>query len=224
MSQKCQAHNKQGQPCGQPAIAGRKHCHYHGGKTPVGLAAPSLKHGKYSKYLPDRFIPTYEQAVSDPELLDLRNEISLFDSRLVDLIKRVDTGESGQVWKSLQEARRDLLTARGKGAAGAQDMAKALDRILALIEYGLADWALWENIADTIERRRAVTATESKRLVSMQKMITAEEAYTLIIALTDCIRRHVTDRATLTAIQADFNSLVVARGESKPAAPRRSSG
>src|SRR5690349_13713695 len=97
----CGAKTKTGAPCkGAPMPNGR--CRLHGGKTPSGIASPQYKTGRYSRVLPTRLQSRYDAARTDAALLELRDDISLLDARLEDLLSRVDTGESGVLWASLK--------------------------------------------------------------------------------------------------------------------------
>jgi len=186
-------------------------CHLHGGKTPTGIALPQTRHGRYSKYLPSRLSEQYEAAKNDPALLELREDIALIDSRLSDLLKRVDTGESGQVWKELSEAYQDLQDAMRDN--NTLDIQEALQTIYGLIEQGNSDYRAWGEIHEVIEQRRRLVESERKRIVEARQTLTVEQAMLMISALTDIIRTHVTDRKILAAISGDINKLVMVEGE-----------
>ena len=47
-------------------LEGRARCHYHGGKTPRGIASPHFRTGRYSKYLPGGLEKLCENARADP--------------------------------------------------------------------------------------------------------------------------------------------------------------
>src|SRR5262245_50957479 len=109
---KCTAKSKRtGKRCRANAVTGREVCYHHGGRSPQGIALPQTKSGRYSKHLPSRLLATYEEAKRDPEILALRDEVALIDARLAELLKRIDTGESGASWKQLQENFRELRVA-----------------------------------------------------------------------------------------------------------------
>jgi hypothetical protein len=68
---KCTGHSKRtGEPCKKDARKGREVCAAHGGKTPVGPAAPNWEHGKYSNYMttPQKLREGFQRALDDPEL------------------------------------------------------------------------------------------------------------------------------------------------------------
>lgn len=175
----------------------------HGGKHPKGIASPHYKTGRYSKVLPARLSARYEEARQDAALLELRDEIGLVDSRLSDLIGRVDTGESGAIWQALKAAYLDLLRAKHDPAKAAL----ALHAIGELITRGHADYAAWGEIAAVLEQRRRLVESERKRLIELQQTISVNQAMVLVTALLSSIKTHVQDRATLAKIQDDFSRL-----------------
>lgn len=189
-------------------MVGRTVCYHHGGKTPVGIASPSFKTGKYSRYLPARLSERYEEALSDSELLALREEIALVDSRLADLLTCVDSGESGHLWQLLKDTHGEMLEARAAGDT--QTMAIKLKTLGTLIQEGLADYAAWEDVRRILEQRRKLVESERKRLVEMQQVLTTERAMVLVHALAETVKKHVSDRGTLAAISADLSRVLLA--------------
>lgn len=179
-------------------------CYMHGGKTPAGPALPQFHTGKYSKFLPARLTERYGEALTDSNLLALREEVSLLDARLADVLGRVDTGESGALWKAVDGAFRLYQTF--KGIDPVKEL-RAFADLEAAIQAGIADYAAWGEVLILIEQRRKLVESERKRLVEMQQMITTEQAMTLLAVVVDTVRRHVTDRVALAAISAELVQL-----------------
>lgn len=95
-------------------MVGSNVCYHHGGKSPKGLAHPSTKSGRYSKYLPARLAERYEAALTDPDLLALRDEIALTDADVGRILEHLDTDEptdpeDRKLWLAVNEANRDRL-------------------------------------------------------------------------------------------------------------------
>ena len=89
-SRRCGAKTKQsedGHPCKRYVTPGATRCRMHGGKSLTGIAHPRFKHGKYVKHMPGRLTEKYEEARSDSELLAMREELSLIDARIKDLLE-----------------------------------------------------------------------------------------------------------------------------------------
>ena len=211
MAQRCKAKSKRtGEQCGAWAVPGREVCHWHGGKSPRGLAHPSTKTGRFSKDLPTRMLGNYQAALSDPDLVALREELALVTARESDLLSRVDTGEAGAHWHGIRQALADFRSAqrREDGAAAAS----ALREMERLVDLGIADYRAWAELLGAIESRRRLAETERRRLEAMQQMITTERAMLLVAALVDAVRRHVDDRRVLDAIGREVEKIVVVEG------------
>lgn len=187
-------------------MMGRRLCVVHGGKNPRGLAAPGYVHGRYSKDLPTRLAARYQASQSDPDLLNLSAELSLLDARLHDVLGRVDTGESGQVWRDLRTTYKEMQAAHARRDLGA--LSEALSTIGALIQTGASDYAAWADVRSLIDQRRKLVQTETRRRTDMQQMVTAEQAMVLVSRITGIIREHVHERGALAAIVADLSRLV----------------
>jgi len=199
---RCAAKNRRGEQCGKGAVPGKTVCRLHGGATPCGGGSPHWKHGRYSKALPAHLLQRYEEGRHDGELLALRDEVALVDTRIDELLKKVDTGESGDRWALLRQAARELERANRQGDMNALDA--ALDRMTGVIQQGLENAEVWEEIIRLLEHRRRLAESEHRRLISLRQILTAEEAVTLLAMVADTVRRHITDRDALTAISDDL--------------------
>lgn len=172
----------------------------------MGAASPQFRTGRYSKYLPARLSGKYEQSKSDPNLLALKEEVSVVDARIAELLERIDTGESQSQWALLQGVHSQLMMAVQARDTG--KMAALIKRIGDLIDTGSKDASAWGDIFEAIEQRRKLVESERKRLVEMQQYVTAEQAMLLISALVDVVTRHVSDRDIISAIYSDVGKLI----------------
>ncbi|MDM7940158.1 MAG: hypothetical protein QUS07_07440 [Methanothrix sp.] len=203
----CTATSKRtGERCKAQAVTGRTVCKNHGGKTPVGIAAANFKTGRYSKYLPDNLIEKFKESQSDPELLSLRDDIALIDSRLGFLLERITKLKTEELWEELNDKMDDLEDTTYTGSI--QDIQKGIREIKTLLSNGTDARKTWVEIYGVLEGRRRLVESEEKRLVSMQQIITTERAMLLLAGITDTIKRHVTDVRQLDAIANDLRRLV----------------
>lgn len=191
-------------------------CYHHGGKTPSGIASPNFKTGRYSKYLPARLAGRYEQAVSDPELLALRDDIALLDTRLAQTVSALDTGESRESWTLLSSLWQEFEA--GWKDMPPDDMERAVERMGAVIRDGLSAGYVWQEIRGLLKERAALVAGEQKRLVDMQQYVTSEQAMTFVGAVMASVRKHVDDRRALAAIASDLTQFSLRAG-GEPARP-----
>ncbi len=210
---KCGAKTHSGEPCKHATVPGSKRCRLHGGVTPRGLESANLIHGRYSKFLPKRLLARYEESEADSELLNLRSEISLMDARLEDLLRKVDTGESGALWRSIHLQYEDLEFAIKAQDAGL--MSVALSGMKNLIGRAQSDYACWRELQVCLEQRRRLVDSEGKRLQMMQQYITTEQAMLLLTQIVASVKQHVLDPVALQAVSRDLVRL---------AGPRRGNG
>jgi len=185
----------------------------HGGASPGGLASPNYKHGRYSKYLPQRMLPRYLESRDDPELLNQRWEIGLLDARIADLLGRVDTGEAGTAWATLDGLRRRFEEAQLKGRT--RDSANAVQEMMVLVGRGASDFAAWDEVIGLVEKRRRLVESERKRMVEMHQMVAVERALVMVDQLARSVREHVlahcdgdAARIILSGVQADITRVI----------------
>jgi hypothetical protein len=204
---RCTAKAKQRQEqCRLPAVPGMDKCRFHGGLTPRGPAAATFKTGKYSRFLPSRMLARYHEVLADPELTSLRSELALVDARLIELLGRVHSGESGALWRALRKAYRAFKFYQQTGDV--VKMREAFAEMEAHLDAAAADTEAWAEIHALVESRRKLAATESQRLVMLKQMITCEQAMVFIGVITDVVTRHITDREVLANIVVELQRVM----------------
>jgi len=192
--------------CNAFAMKGKKVCYTHGGATPSGMASPNFIHGRYSKAMPKRLLERFEAAHDDPDLLNLTSEIALVQARIEELVGRLDTAESGAVWRDLRSTWKDLGQAQRSGDKDA--VKQYLDDLDTLIKRGYGDHANFQELGTNLELLRRLTESRRKHLLEMDTMVKAEEFGIFLAALRDSLLRHVQDRKILAAIQRDITDLL----------------
>jgi hypothetical protein len=215
----CTAGSKRsGQRCRRAPARGRTVCSMHGGRSLVGIASPAFRHGRYSRALPGGLAERYLESLADPELLSLRSEIALVDSRVTELLGRVGSGESGPAWRKLSDTWGAMVRARAAGEVG---LARYhLLQLEGLITDGRADHAAWAEVYAALEQRRRLTESEWRRLVALRQVLTVEQAAVLVAAVADSVRRHVRDVEALRGVSEDLARLV-SRDDLREESPAR---
>jgi len=207
---RCAAKSKQsGEQCKRHATPGRNVCVIHGGKSLAGPLSATYIHGRYSKYLPHGLAAKYEEAITDPDLLNLSGEIALVDARAMELLSAVNSGDAPALWGKLQKASGELTAAQQTGDAF--KLAIALNDMLDLIHRGSAEAARWQEIYNLFERRRKLVDSERRRREAMQNSVNAEGMMLLIAAIADLVNQNVTDPKARTAISGGLANLISAR-------------
>lgn len=210
---RCTATSKRtGLQCNGRAVTGKTKCRMHGGSTPSGIASENFRTGKYSKHLPSRLIAAYQETIADPKLWELNEKAGLIDARLVELVQRLDTGESGETWAALKKAWADLKAAINAGDA--EETALFMPVVDDLITAGNRDQAVWKEISELINTYKGLSESERRHNENMERMITAEQMMLMFAAVTDLVRQNVTDRHALHAISAGIEKLITVNHDS----------
>ena len=194
----CEGHTRDGSPCGQPAILGRRYCRLHGGKALAGIAHPMYKDGahigqrekyrtpregiaespavalhRYRTHLPDHLQVTIETASTDPDIHSLSQEIALSDMTLSDLLRRrYEYGDPGKGWQTLTTLWRQLQASQKQGDIYA--MRKAFDAIGPLMEQMQSASHLDAEIREQTRLVASLRMQEHKRIVDLQSHIPPE--------------------------------------------------
>ena len=162
---------------------------------------------RYAETLPERMKETFITEVNDPELLSLRRDIGLLEARREDLIKRVNNGESGQLWHQLRHHLRQMTEAKRDGDE--RNVQFHFGQIARLITQGHQDYMAWNDVLGIIEAKRRLSESERKRLMDMQLYVLRDEIYTSIQnyaeSLLAAVKRNVENPEVLKAIAHDFS-------------------
>jgi hypothetical protein len=189
-------------------------CQNHGGKSLIGPASGTYKHGRYSKLLPNGLRETYEASLVDEQLLSLNDELSLIHVRVADLVRQLDDRGSVGIWRDLCAAWRDLKSAMQGGDRDA--LAAALGACGSLIDKGAADETVWAEIVRLVKDKSSIATAESRRQIELGTILTAAQATTWFSAVAHAVVSEVADRATLARIGRRLGELLPPRPTAAP--------
>lgn len=172
----------------------------HGGKSPVGIASPTFKHGRYSKALPGNLRERIEQ-LADPDFLSTRCEIAIVRNRILELLEQLnrDSATGSQDCSHALTALKVAL--ESDNTALAQE---ALKRLQQLSLQEMQDRATWKEIHQLIDLVGKLVIAETKRIKTAEEYCSVAELLVLITAMGDSVMRNVSDRQALAAIAHDF--------------------
>jgi hypothetical protein len=178
---------------------------------------PQTKTGRWSQDLPTWLQDRFSRAQQDPELLALKRDIWLLDSRTSQLVASLETGETALIWKTLrttleqfndaERAASDRSITDEARAKHIEKMRLSMSALKRLITEGAEATDHWNEITKLIGQRKALVESERKRVVEMQQTLTTEQAMLLVVSIVDIVRRHVSDRSILAAISQDVGKL-----------------
>lgn len=194
-----------GERCGAWAMKGTRSCYHHGGTSKKGIASPNWKTGRYSRHMPGSYIESYEASLKDPERLEQTEEIALSRARVMELLSRVEDGESHELLKALRNAWRALQ--RAKADDDEEEENRQLNRIGELINRRHQDYAAWNDVDRWLGRQKNLVESERRRMIENQEMIALEHHMALVSAMVSAVKRHVTDQRILARISQEFGAL-----------------
>ncbi len=212
----CGALTRKGHGCRAIGRGNNGRCKYHGGKTPAAGPTHHLyEHGKRSKFmkaLPAHLKEGYAASTSDPDVLSVRSEMGLMDTRTLELLERLTTGESASMLLALADKLHDMDEEMGleePNIASLGGMVAAMKRMIALRR---SDRGTWDEIRETMEGRRKLSDTERKLLEAKQAAIDAAELRAIMAFILGSVKEHVIELpggpAAVTAIAHDVRRLV----------------
>ena len=73
----------------------------HGGATPAGIESPHYQGKGYSKHMAAELVDAYNEAIDNPGLLSLREDMALDYMRVQALVGKIDV--PGALWRKLAE-------------------------------------------------------------------------------------------------------------------------
>jgi len=222
-----------GQPglfCRNRPEKGRNRCKFHGGRFKRGPESHRWKQGVRKGAAPSRFkrIPEQlaermEEADKDPKLLGFRRDITLLEARIVELVGRLSTTESGKTWEVALDCWKDIKSAMESllAAMQAKDQVAVSEKMVSLrslildrkspmnriLLRGNHDEQTWGDISGMVEQKAKMAEREHKRLIDLQQIVTVDQAMMLMGALMASVNRHVTDPDVRRRVGMEFAAL-----------------
>lgn len=198
-SDKCRMH------AGNGRTKGMMNQNYRGGDL-VGYNEFKKK-GKYSDSIMGNLRARYEEALEHDELTTLNNELGLMDSRIAQILEKLGTGETSDLWASLRDEWTRFMMAVRLGDTESQNA--CLPIMNRLIMQGAATSSQWDELFSVMEKRRKMIETENKRVASSRDMISVEQAVLMLNMVIETTRistlKHA-DKKTAQAILTDAQS------------------
>lgn len=198
--------------CLKPRAEGRTRCRLHGGATLRGVESGTFKTGEHSRVmdaLPERMRSAYEASLRDPALLDLKGSVALIDARLIDLLNRVDTKESGQAWQAVETAFADLVSAIRKDDKRGQSA--ALSELDQMIRVGKGDSESWTEITRLLDDRRKHVETQTRLEVAGDRAVPVGELMTMMGAFLNLVQTVVSSAEEKRRISDGIERLIAPR-------------
>lgn len=198
--------------CPLSARKGYKHCHRHGGKSgrPYNVKDEL---DVYARALPDDIKGTYLAMISDPSLLSHRKEAQVLQARIVQVMKRIDSGESSKAWVEVGQA--EVVFRQALKEKDPADLMRGLTTAHRMLREALrkADYTIWHELESLLHSKSRLVTAENKHLIDQQLVMSVEELVAIAATLNAGLFKIVTDHQQRLLITELFRATFFA-GES----------
>ena len=165
------------------------------------MSNPSPEQSKFrrewAKLVGKRRLDAFERALTDPDLVSLKQELVKIDLRIADLEERARKGESRGAWHHVKKFAEAFDAELNAPAGPLPDLDKLRDltaRLAATADQGEQDWETWDEVIKLIELRRRVSDTERKFEELRNYKVPATEVLRLLDDLHAAVEAVITDR------------------------------
>jgi len=180
-------------PCFKRPMRGKDRCERCGGKSP---GAPII-HGGRSKYMPRHLAAKFNEAVDDPELLSLKQDIATNEAWIRSLWEEFDGLTEGNSPAQLWGMAIDLYERGHEEKTSEEDRAKIDKQLYETLKNGLGASQRSTQIRQLQEEKRRLVDTETKRMNFDASNLDAKEVEVLVATVVDLLRAFVPDDATV---------------------------
>jgi hypothetical protein len=213
VQQQCTAISKRsGERCKGPAVIGSstQKCRMHGGKAQYGLAAANFQSGRHSKYLPSQMADLYQEALNNPDILEMVDHIALLEARIHKVLDDNITGDPVPDWGEVKDM---FMSIYALILTGDLDLARAqCEMVNSSLEIGCKWDRTWREVVGYMEQLRKMTDTEVKRKRDLNQMIPVERVMILVTAVADSVKRNVSDPDERFKIHKELAELIGSNG------------
>ncbi len=195
--------------CQKYCVPGYARCEDHGGPSPKRgyYGRGTLVTGAASQFPLTRLAAKYNQMMKDGRVLSNRQTIDVVDTRITQLLERVDVQDAPDRMKRLVELWGEYAAHLDSGHSVEASLARK--SIEAEFEQAYHDYMAWEQIFTALDVRRKMVESEVKVLTAIKAIITAEDAYDLVAKLLAANMRVIgDDPKQMKRIQYEFAKLI----------------
>lgn len=219
----CGAPTANGTPCRRRVLQPNGRCDKpnHGGNAPSpGPTHHSWQHGRSSKLLesiPYKMRDGFVAAMTDPDIISVRTEIGLVDSRILSLIGNLAQEQYSDKWKKHLEQSLDKLKihlSTGEDLDHDAVLQTIADTEVALL-HNDGDHRVWRDVLEAVEARRRLVDTERRLLEAHQASIDVSQMRAILLHVLTAVREHVLPldggRGAVEGIAREVRKLLIPR-------------
>jgi len=180
-------------------------CRIHGGGVKRGVGNANLKTGRYSLDLPTQVATRYESALSDPNLLSVRDDIALLQAAISDVMQELKVAEARPDFDAILEIVEEI--AGNWQSWEWTKMSAQMDKLRGLIVNKQSQRTAMREVRDLIKEKADLISRENRMLLDREQMITVEQFLMAMRAMGAAVRRQVDDPRILRSIDTEFRRL-----------------
>lgn len=135
------------------------------GKTPMTK--------RYQQFIPERLAEKYLMSVNDPEIIALNDDIALVETRIKQILERIDDDAPPPVWADAYNAFREFMMY--KRLNDTEKARETLDLLEDIFERQASDRETWDEVFSRLEQRMKLASEERKRRMDMRALMDAEQ-------------------------------------------------
>lgn len=192
---RCKMIKRTGERCRNAVRRGWSVCRHHGAGTTEKPGGRPPVTGRHSKYLPIRFLERYEEFLTDPDTLSMRSELALLDTRVGEVVERLDTADGADAWNKVRQAWYTL-----RNHKNVDDIVDAEGLLEDALESYAGEEEIWKEVSGLIEQRRKVADTERRRVIDAHQYLSYNEAQAMLAFVIDTVFTYVEDSQVRNAI------------------------
>lgn len=208
---RCTARSKRSQvQCRGIAVTGSTTCRMHGGTSPKGAANHAFRHGRHSKYLPSQMKELYDEATSNPDILEMGEHIALLEAKINGSLQSMQEGEPVPRWENV----RAVFDVHATAVLGGDQEAvtSSMADIFEMLDAGQKWDRAWDEILRSMEQLRKMADVEVKRRKEMNLMVPIERVVVLMAAVGQAVKRNVTNPLQIQAVQHELKLIYTGSG------------
>jgi len=161
--------------------------------------------------IPREISGLYHAGLSDPNILEMTDELAVLGARTGQLMERAKLGESEARWNEAREAMRVVLSFEAQGDS--ENLSEAIGELSKII-FAKTDHEGWREIMAVVDLRRKIASVERARLQAAQQTVTLAQLLGFAGAVAGIVNSRVTDPVTRTQIADDMRRLLTREGHS----------
>lgn len=145
----------------------------------------------------------YEEQITSPDLISLRDELGLVGGRLSELLDKLD----GKGIDFLTLLEQYTLICTYVSIKDFDSTTRILDQMGVVLQQGVKESEIWKEAYHVIEQRRKLVDTEMKTISSIGAMLSTEQFMILLNKLVAAINLHA-DQQTVVAIHGEIEKIL----------------